>query len=149
MEAFSEYDCCDERIAKQPKCFNIDVNGDVFYAAINRTCMDFSRSDFHCLQNNPWFDQFNDATSFLDCSQVYGSTKSLQMALRQHKDGLLATNQRLKDFLPTRLDLGKALDSLTFVPFHVLLTPFTSLKLAIKFVSFRPLLTTKRSKHSV
>ena len=52
-------------------------------------------------------EQFNEATSFLDCSQVYGSTKSRQMALRLHTDGLLATNNNMKDFLPTRQQLSR------------------------------------------
>ena len=105
----SDYDCCDESLAKQPKCLNIDVGGDVFYGTINRTCMDFSRSNFHCatLTSSPWLEQFNEATSFLDCSQVYGSTKSRQMALRLHTDGLLATNNNMKDFLPTRQQLSR------------------------------------------
>lgn len=77
--------------------------------------MDFSRSNFHCGGghddggNSDWIEQFNEATSFLDGSQVYGSTKSLQMALRHKSDGLLATNRRLTDFLPTRGDLGMTL----------------------------------------
>ena len=109
----TDYDCCNERLRLQPKCFNIDVKGDQFYGSINRTCMDFSRSNFHCNGggshddgNSDWIEQFNEATSFLDGSQVYGSTKSLQMALRHKSDGLLATNHRLTDFLPTRGDLG-------------------------------------------
>ena len=112
----TDYDCCNERLRLQPKCFNIDVKGDQFYGSINRTCMDFSRSNFHCNSggshddgNSDWIEQFNEATSFLDGSQVYGSTKSLQMALRHKSDGLLATNHRLTDFLPTRGDLGMTL----------------------------------------
>lgn len=112
----TDYDCCNERLRLQPKCFNIDVKGDQFYGSINRTCMDFSRSNFHCNGggshddgNSDWIEQFNEATSFLDGSQVYGSTKSLQMALRHKSDGLLATNHRLTDFLPTRGDLGMTL----------------------------------------
>ena len=107
MAFISDYDCCDERLRLQPKCFNIDVKGDEFYGSINRTCMDFSRSNHACESGgSDWLEQFNEATSFLDGSQVYGSTKSLQMALRLKSDGLLATNHRLKDFLPTRGDLG-------------------------------------------
>ena len=105
----SDYDCCDDRLAKQPKCLNIDVGGDQFYGTINRTCMDFSRSNYHCasLTSSPWLEQFNEATSFLDCSQVYGASKSRQMALRLQKDGLLATHQDLKDFLPSRRELSR------------------------------------------
>ena len=69
--------------------------------------MDFSRSNFQCQKGqSDWIEQFNEATSFVDGSQVYGSTKSLQMALRHKSDGLLATHRRLTDFLPSRGDLG-------------------------------------------
>ena len=105
--SITDYDCCNERLRLQTKCFNIDVKGDEFYGSINRTCMDFSRSNFQCQKGqSDWIEQFNEATSFVDGSQVYGSTKSLQMALRHKSDGLLATHRRLTDFLPSRGDLG-------------------------------------------
>ena len=107
LNSITDYDCCNERLRLQPKCFNIDVKGDEFYGSINRTCMDFSRSNFQCQKGqSDWIEQFNEATSFVDGSQVYGSTKSLQMALRHKSDGLLATHRRLTEFLPSRGDLG-------------------------------------------
>ena len=105
----SDYDCCHQRLAKEPKCFNIDVKGDQFYGSINRTCMDFSRSNYHCAITTPWIEQFNEATAFLDNSQVYGNTQKRQMALRLKKGGRLATHQTLEDFLPSRRELGKLL----------------------------------------
>ena len=79
----------------------------MFYGAINRTCMDFSRSNTHCLGTKPWAEQFNEATAFIDGSQIYGSTIEDQKALRKGQDGLLATHSTLNEFLPSKKDLGK------------------------------------------
>ena len=68
--------------------------------------MDFSRSNTHCLGTTPWIEQFNEATSFLDGSQIYGSTIEGQKMLRKGQDGLLATHSTLNEFLPSRKDLG-------------------------------------------
>ena len=68
--------------------------------------MDFSRSNTHCLGTTPWIEQFNEATSFLDGSQIYGSTIEGQKILRKGQDGLLATHSTLNEFLPSRKDLG-------------------------------------------
>lgn len=134
-----DHDCCDERLKNQCGCFNIDVKGDKFYGQINRTCMDFTRSNFHCKENK-WIEQFNDATSYIDNSQVYGSTTKLQYLLRggaSRKDGRMATNSKLMDFLPSRADLGmevkptqspddfiagdgRAMSQATLLSFHVL-----------------------------
>ena len=102
-----DYECCNQQIAFQPKCFNIDIKGDLFYGAINRTCMDFSRSNTHCLGTKPWAEQFNEVTAFIDGSQIYGSTIEDQKALRKGQDGLLATHSTLNEFLPSKKDLGK------------------------------------------
>ena len=69
--------------------------------------MDFSRSNTHCLGTKPWAEQFNEATAFIDGSQIYGSTIEDQKALRKGQDGLLATHSSLNEFLPSKKDLGK------------------------------------------
>ena len=69
--------------------------------------MDFSRSNTHCLGTKPWVEQFNEATAFIDGSQIYGSTIEDQKALRKGQDGLLATHSTLNEFLPSKKDLGK------------------------------------------
>ena len=55
-------------------------------------------------------EQFNGVTSFLDLSNIYGSTKERNLLLRggdNRKDGLLVQGTRLNRFvMPTASDIG-------------------------------------------
>eukprot|EP00095_Tigriopus_kingsejongensis_P001231 maker-scaffold160_size295910-snap-gene-1.35 protein:Tk01231 transcript:maker-scaffold160_size295910-snap-gene-1.35-mRNA-1 annotation:"peroxinectin " len=73
--------CCDT--PQNSGCFPISIpQNDYFYSTVSRTCMDFSRSTSFCSNQNSQRQQVNDITSFIDCSQVYGSDNALANQLR-------------------------------------------------------------------
>ena len=94
--------CCSERSRMllnrnllHPDCEPIHVeNSDYFYSRHNATCMEFVRSSpaprSDCSLGPR--DQINQITSYIDASNVYGSTKEDQDALRLGRHG--------KDLLP-------------------------------------------------
>ena len=45
---YLDYACCDPKLKASWRCFNIDLNNDMFYGSFFRTCMDFTRSSVHC-----------------------------------------------------------------------------------------------------
>ncbi|XP_069122308.1 peroxidase-like [Argopecten irradians] len=82
--------CATAATAKRPECFPIIVpSGDPH---IKETCMNFVRSSAAVDDNlRGYRDQLNEVTSYVDASNVYGSTKKKMMELRDgvKKRGLL------------------------------------------------------------
>lgn len=96
-----ELNCC-TRNNLDPKCFVIPIPPrDRFYSWVNltATCMNLVRSTPVCQSSIR--QQYNDITSFVDASNVYGSDKEHAAVLRTYQDGLLATNE-VTNQLPTR-----------------------------------------------
>ena len=95
----------DQKTSKQRLCFNIDISGDPFFQNKLRTCGPFSRSD-RVKSPRPYqpqnHDQINGITSYIDGSNVYGSTVERSEKLRRHVDGQLLTHEAGGPTLPTR-----------------------------------------------
>ena len=115
---FVEGDCCNPEVlldesqvpAEQRRCFNIDISGDSFFQD-KPTCgiHPFSRSDR--VKNPRPFqphnqDQINGLTSYIDGSNVYGSSVERSDRLRSHVDGKLLTHEAGGPTLPTRRQCG-------------------------------------------
>ena len=87
-----------------PDCFPITIpSNDPFFRQFNQQCMEFVRSlpapRREC--NFGPREQMNQITSFLDASNVYGSSDSRAQSLRQGSGGLLAVqNVDRKQMLP-------------------------------------------------
>jgi len=64
---------------------------DPFYnqSSIDQTCMDFSRSEAWCEDNEGKREQFNAITAYLDSSNVYGSDDVTAANLRTFINGKL------------------------------------------------------------
>ena len=92
---------------QQRRCFNIDISGDAFF--LNKaTCHPFSRSDRERVPrpNQPQNqDQINGITSYIDGSNVYGSTVERSNNLRSLVDGQMKTHEA-GPTLPTRRQCG-------------------------------------------
>ncbi|KAL8576330.1 hypothetical protein ACOMHN_006253 [Nucella lapillus] len=101
--------CCEDDIPRKSKglvhvsnrtaCFPIPIpSNDPFFT--DRCCLGFTRSvqvtNAKC-QQSP-VEQINQITSYLDASQVYGSTDDENRVLRTFRQGQLRTSQR--DLLP-------------------------------------------------
>lgn len=93
-----------------PKCTPIDVNPlDPIYGkngSNNGNCLPFSRSVPSCARSIAR-EQVNDLTSYIDASNVYGSSLELANSLRLFKSGLLKQGNRretLKGNLPFQED---------------------------------------------
>ena len=115
-----EGDCCSTQVLldesqlapEQRRCFNIDISGDIFYQN-KPTCgaHPFSRSDRvkNPRPNQPDNqDQINGITSYIDGSNVYGSSLERSDKLRSHVDGQLLTHEAGGPTLPTRSQCGFA-----------------------------------------
>ena len=115
---FLEGDCCNPEVLldesqvppEQRRCFNIDISGDNFFQD-KPTCgvHPFSRSDR--VKNPRPFqphnqDQINGLTSYIDGSNVYGSSVERSDRLRSHVDGKLLTHEAGGPTLPTRRQCG-------------------------------------------
>ena len=115
---FVEGDCCNPEVLldesqvppEQRRCFNIDISGDNFFQD-KPTCgvHPFSRSDR--VKNPRPFqphnqDQINGLTSYIDGSNVYGSSVERSDRLRSHVDGKLLTHEAGGPTLPTRRQCG-------------------------------------------
>ena len=95
---------------QQRRCFNIDISGDAFFQS-KPTCgaHPFSRSDRvrnprpNQSQNQ---DQINGITSYIDGSNVYGSTVERSNNLRSLTDGQMKTHVAGGPTLPTRRQCG-------------------------------------------
>ena len=95
---------------EQRRCFNIDISGDPFFQN-KPTCgaHPFSRSDRvqNRRPNQPDNqDQINGITSYIDGSNVYGSTVERSDKLRSHVGGQLLTHEAGGPTLPTRRQCG-------------------------------------------
>jgi peroxidase len=96
-----------------PKCIPIEVYpGDTAFGvntSNNGDCLPFSRSVPACSKHSIPRDQINDLTSYLDASNVYGSSKEIANALRLFKGGLLKQGGRqktVKGNLPFQEDIS-------------------------------------------
>ena len=120
MILISEGDCCSTQVLldesqlapEQRRCFNIDISGDIFYQN-KPTCgaHPFSRSDRvkNPRPNQPENqDQINGITSYIDGSNVYGSSLERSDKLRSHVDGQMLTHEAGGPTLPTRSQCGFA-----------------------------------------
>lgn len=99
----SPLNCCTDRKSKQ--CFPIDITPtsyDYQYRRYNNTCLNFVRSAPCPLCEIGPRQQMNIASSFIDCSAVYGSTTNESIALRTLNRGLLITSPDIygKPILP-------------------------------------------------
>ena len=115
---FLEGDCCNPEVlldesqvpAEQRRCFNIDISGDSFFQD-KPTCgvHPFSRSD-RVKNPRPFqphnHDQINGLTSYIDGSNVYGSSVERSDRLRSHVDGKLLSHEAGGPTLPTRRQCG-------------------------------------------
>ena len=113
---FLEGDCCNPEVLldesqvppEQRRCFNIDISGDAFFQN-KATCHPFSRSDREKVPrpNQPQNqDQINGITSYIDGSNVYGSSVERSDMLRSHEDGKMLTHEAGGPTLPTRRQCG-------------------------------------------
>jgi len=96
-----ELNCC-KTSSLDPQCFPIPIPPrDRFYSWVNltATCMNLVRSTPVCQQSVR--QQFNRLTSFVDASNVYGSSREHAAVLRRYKGGLLASND-VTNQLPTK-----------------------------------------------
>lgn len=103
-----------------PKCVPIEVSRDdgVFGGKANPDCLPFSRSVPACSRPSIVRNQVNDLTSYIDSSNVYGSSKELANSLRLFKGGRFKQGNRLKTFkgnLPFQEETSEFND----VPFFV------------------------------
>jgi hypothetical protein len=74
--------CCESR-SRNPNCFTISIpTVDRFYSWVNNTaeCLNLIRSTPVCNGNTR--EQYNDLTSFVDASNIYGSDKDHAAILR-------------------------------------------------------------------
>jgi len=100
-----ELDCC-ETFSRSAKCFTIAIpSPDRFFSWVNDTvtCQNFVRSTPVCNLNTR--EQYNEITSFVDASMVYGSDIETAAILRTYQDGRLQRNSNT-DQLPTREQLN-------------------------------------------
>ena len=121
--AEGEEDECEDCDVESDRCFNIAVDPqDPFYGVANtstlprdrRECLPFIRSaptSRQCKGHGLFpREQFNEITSYIDASNVYGSDDGLAEDLRSIRDGRLAVFQSSEDpatpILPFALDTG-------------------------------------------
>lgn len=90
--------CCDPSQANNPDCFPIIIpaNDDDFQ---DRSCINFVRTAAANDSSIPHREQINEATSFVDASQVYGSTEVRANQLRVPNSFLMSTD--VDNLLPT------------------------------------------------
>ncbi|CAI9737760.1 peroxidase-like [Octopus vulgaris] len=91
-EYFDGLDCCTAEDVEQ--CMPILLpNDDPYFGAFNRDCLPFTRAlatpPLNCQPGAK--EVLNSQTSFIDCSQVYGSTREQSLSLRTMANGLLLT----------------------------------------------------------
>lgn len=80
--------CCPS--SSHPQCMPITIpSNDYFLSKYKKTCMEFVRSAPCPLCTLGPRQQMNQATSFIDLSPVYGSSKETSVSLRSYSGGLL------------------------------------------------------------
>ena len=100
-----ETDCCSSGV-QGADCFTIQIPGnDRFYSWVNSSarCINVLRSRPVCRENVR--QQYNEVTSFIDASNVYGSDEEHSSILRTYYDGRLQRNS-ISDQLPTMEQLN-------------------------------------------
>jgi len=100
-----ETDCCASGV-QGADCFTIKIPGnDRFYSWVNSSarCINVLRSRPVCRENVR--QQYNEVTSFIDASNVYGSDEEHSSILRTYYDGRLQRNS-ISDQLPTMEQLN-------------------------------------------
>ncbi|XP_077546923.1 peroxidase-like isoform X3 [Haemaphysalis longicornis] len=103
-------DCCSPSRRNMSECFSITIpSGDPFFAAFGQTCMNMPRSAPCTRCNLGYREQQDVLTSFLDGSQIYGSSLNDTRRLRLLQGGLLKYQQTSaagellpRSFYPTR-----------------------------------------------
>ncbi|QQP51215.1 Uncharacterized protein FKW44_012495 [Caligus rogercresseyi] len=91
--------CCSG--STDESCLPIEIlKGDPFYSKFNITCLNFYRSVRHC-SSEPR-EQFNDITSFIDVSSVYGSSNDQLLTLKEPDSYLMKASltNNGKELLP-------------------------------------------------
>ena len=108
--------------AVTPKCIPIRIESSdgVFGAGSsnNADCLPFSRSVPACTKKSIPRNQVNDLTSYIDASNVYGSTKKLADSLRLFKGGLLKQGNR-QDTLKGNLPFQEETPEFSSLPFFI------------------------------
>jgi len=101
-----DIDCCEKRYLNDPRCFPIPIPArDRFYSWVNytATCLNMVRSTPVC--QRPVREHYNGITSFVDASNVYGSSIGQASFLRTYTGGELIVNE-VTGQLPTREQLN-------------------------------------------
>ncbi|XP_040073574.3 chorion peroxidase-like [Ixodes scapularis] len=87
-------DCCSPSTRNMSECFSIDIpSGDPFFARFNQTCINMPRSAPCSRCNLGYRDQQDILTSYLDNSQVYGSSAADTQRLRSLSRGMLKSQR--------------------------------------------------------
>ena len=105
-----------------PKCLPIEVKPEDGFFGTNTSnngdCLPFSRSVPACGRRSLRRNQVNDLTSYIDASNVYGSTKELADSLRLFSRGLLKQGNRQKT-LKGNLPFQEETPDFSDLPFFV------------------------------
>ncbi|KAM8977094.1 myeloperoxidase [Pelodytes ibericus] len=90
---------CDISCAREAPCFPLRIPPNDPRIANRSDCIPMFRSSPACVQGSPIREQMNVLTSYIDASQVYGSTNRVASALRNNSNqfGLMAVNTRFTD----------------------------------------------------
>ncbi|KAK8761120.1 hypothetical protein V5799_027617, partial [Amblyomma americanum] len=103
-------DCCSAATRNMPECFSIDIPADdPFFSQFGRTCMNVPRSAPCSRCQLGYREQQDILTSYIDASQIYGSSQNDTTRLRLLSGGLLKYQQVAgagallpRSFYPTR-----------------------------------------------
>ncbi|XP_075450672.1 myeloperoxidase [Ascaphus truei] len=89
---------CDVSCVREPPCFPLRIPPNDPRIR-NNDCIPLFRSSPACKKGSPVREQMNILTSYIDASQVYGSTNQLATLLRNNANqlGLMAVNNRCTD----------------------------------------------------
>ncbi|KAM4700346.1 myeloperoxidase-like [Discoglossus pictus] len=90
---------CDVSCAREPPCFPLKIPPNDPRISNRSDCIPLFRSSPACVPRTSVREQMNILTSFIDASQVYGSTNQLASRLRNNNNqlGLMAINDRFND----------------------------------------------------
>ncbi|XP_072140526.1 peroxidase-like isoform X1 [Dermacentor andersoni] len=87
-------DCCSPSTTSMAECFSIAIPADdPFFAAFGKTCMNMPRSAPCTRCTLGYREQQDILTSYIDASQIYGSSQNDTMRLRLLQGGLLKYQQ--------------------------------------------------------
>ncbi|XP_053313239.1 myeloperoxidase-like [Spea bombifrons] len=90
---------CDVSCARAPPCFPLRIPPNDPRISNRSDCIPLFRSSPACVKGSPVREQMNVLTSYIDASQVYGSTNKVASELRNNSNqlGLMAVNNRFTD----------------------------------------------------